>query len=73
MFKVLQTDADGKTTVWATTENGVETVETFESREDAQVAITEFIRLVDEEIEAGQRSTGSGYTQKNFRIEEALP
>lgn len=45
-----------------------ETPETFASEAEAQQALDEFLREIQEEINAGQLSPDAGYSLDDFRI-----
>ncbi len=59
---------DGWINTWMVCEDGKTEPETFNTREDAQTAIDEFIEEVNREIERGERPSGDGYSEEDFQI-----
>lgn len=51
-------------------ENNVSTPQTFKTREEAQAAIDEFLREIQEEIEYGERDENHGYSEDEFMVVE---
>lgn len=50
-----------------------ETPETFASEAEAQQALDEFLREIQEEIDAGHRLPDEGYSPDDFRIAAISP
>jgi len=61
---------DGWVNTWSVSDEAREAPETFATREDAQAALDEFLRDIQDEIDAGQREADEGYDLADFRIEE---
>jgi hypothetical protein len=61
---------DGWINTWSVSDETGEAPETFATREEAQAALDEFLRDIQDEIEGGQRGADEGYDPADFRVEE---
>ncbi len=70
VYEVLTyTLCDGWVNCWTVTEdNGEEVPDTFDSYEDAEAEVLEFLSDIEDEIKNGERSKDEGYSSEDFRI-----
>jgi hypothetical protein len=61
---------DGWINTWSIEESGVSKPLVFDSKEEAQKELDDFLREIAEEIKSGERAPEHGYDAENFRIEE---
>lgn len=61
---------DGWINTWSIEENGISKPQVFDSKEEAQKELDEFLREITEEIEYGERDPEHGYDAEQFRIAE---
>mgnify|MGYP001290750333 CR=1 FL=1 len=70
-YEVQQyTLCDGWINTWSIKENGVSTLEVFDSKEEAQAEIDAFLQEIAEEIGQGERDPENGYDAEDFRVAE---
>lgn len=60
---------DGWVNTWCICEDGeVQTMQVFDTEEEAQAELDEFFREIEEEIAYGERDEDDGYNREEFRI-----
>ena len=58
---------------WSIEEDGVSKSQVFDSKEEAQAELDEFLQEIADEIKCGERDPEHGYDAGEFRIEEVQP
>lgn len=61
---------DGWINTWSIEEGGVSKPLVFDTKEEAQKELDDFLREIAEEIEYVEREPENGYDAEDFRIEE---
>ncbi len=74
-YEVQQyTLCDGWVNTWCICEDGIiESMQVFDSEEEAQAELDEFFSEIAEEIESGERQPDNGYAREDFRIVPLTP